>query len=133
MVETPAATEAASRLDHSPRGQGHGKKLPARALQRITVVKRVDAQAGRQRAERQDQGAGQRPLPQPEDVHEGHRYLTTLVPPLPIEKGASPGPTHGGPRAENYRKIRPAKNQPPGRASRPEAGRRAGRTHLTPQ
>ena len=68
MVETPFAAQAAGRLCHAPRGHQEGEKLPVRAVQIADVREAGQAQAGCKCAQRKQQGAQQRFLPQSKDV-----------------------------------------------------------------
>jgi len=67
MVETPLAAQAAGRLCHSPCGHQEGEKLPVRAVQIADVWEASQAQAGGKCAQRKQNGAQQRFLPQSED------------------------------------------------------------------
>lgn len=68
MVETPPALEAARRLCHAPGGNQQGENLPARAMKIFDGRKAGEPQATEECAQRQDNGADQRSLPQAKDV-----------------------------------------------------------------
>lgn len=68
MVETPLAAQATSCFCHAPRGHQKGKKLPGRAVKIVDIREAGQAQAGGKCAQRKNDGAQQRFLPQTEDV-----------------------------------------------------------------
>lgn len=72
MVQAPFAAQAAGGLDHAPQHHRRQQNLPGRSVQRLFVRKSGQAHAGRQRAERQQYAARQRPLPQTKDVEAGN-------------------------------------------------------------
>ena len=67
MVEAPAALEAAGCLCHAAGGNEQSENLPARAVEVLDMRKASEAQAGRERAQRKQDGARQRPLPKAKD------------------------------------------------------------------
>ena len=68
MVETPFPPQAARRLCHAPRRYQKGKNLPMRAVQIVDIREAGQTQAGSECAQRKEDGARQRFLPEPENV-----------------------------------------------------------------
>ncbi len=75
MVEAPFVLEATDGFAHSPGGHHQGGDLPVRAVQVLDVRKPCEAQAGQERAQRKNDGADQRFLPQSKDGEERNHSL----------------------------------------------------------
>lgn len=76
VVKTPLAPQTASRLRHAPRGYQKGKELPMRTMQVFDGWKTGQAQTCGECAQREQDGAQQRFLPQTEDVRANAHNLS---------------------------------------------------------
>lgn len=70
MVEAPLSPQAAGSLCHAPRGNQQSENLPVRSMQVLDVRKAGQAQAGGKCAQRKENGAHERFLPQAKDREE---------------------------------------------------------------
>jgi len=70
MIEAPFALEAAGSLGHAPRSNQQSENLPVRSVQVLDVRKAGQAQAGGKCAQRKENGAHERFLPQAKDREE---------------------------------------------------------------
>jgi hypothetical protein len=70
VVEAPLALEAAGGLCHAPHGNQQSENLPVGAVEVFNVREAGKVQAGGKCAQRQENGADERFLPQAEDQEE---------------------------------------------------------------
>jgi hypothetical protein len=70
VVKAPLAPKTAGGLCHSPHGNQQSENLPVGAVEVLYVRKAGEVQAGGECAEREDDGADERFLPQAENLEE---------------------------------------------------------------
>lgn len=78
VVQAPLAVEAARCFNHAPEGGEYGKKLPVGCVEVSGVGKSGQAHARGHGAEREDEAAQQRALPQAERVRAGKHHTLTV-------------------------------------------------------
>ena len=78
VVQAPLAVEAARCFNHAPEGGEYGKKLPVGCVEVSGVGKSGQAHARGHCAEREDEAAQQRALPQAERVRAGKHHTITV-------------------------------------------------------